>query len=51
MTVQELKEAIVDEVAAIDEDQQGHVYSNFQTRLKQCIDVNGGHLPDVIFSK
>ena len=51
MTVQELKEAIVDEVAAIDEDQRGHVYSNFQTRLQQCIDVNGGHLPDVIFSK
>ena len=51
MTIQELKESIVDEVAAIDEDLRGHVYGNFQTHLQQCIDVNGGHLPDVIFRK
>ena len=51
MTIQELKQAIVDEVAAIDEDLQRRVYGNFQTRLQQCIDVNGGHLPDVIFRK
>jgi len=31
-TVQELKQAIVDEVAAIDEDLRKRVYSNFQTR-------------------
>jgi len=48
-TIQELKEAIVDEVAAIDDDLRRCVYGNFQTRLQQCIDVNGGHLPDVIF--
>jgi len=47
MTIQELKQAIVDEVAAIDEDLRRSVYGNFQTRLQQCIDVNGGHLPDV----
>jgi len=47
MTIQELKQAIVDEVAAIDEDLWRRVYSNFQTRLQQCIDVNGGYLPDV----
>jgi len=47
MTIQELKQAIVDEVTAIDEDLQRRVYGNFQTRLQQCIDVNGGHLPDV----
>ena len=47
MTIQELKQAIVDEVAAIDEDLRWRVYGNFQTRLQQCIDVNGGHLPDV----
>ena len=47
MTVQELKQATVDEVAAIDEDLRRCVYGNFQTRLQQCIDVNGGHLPDV----
>ena len=50
MTIQELKQAIVDEVAAID-DLWRRVYGNFQTRLQQCIDVNGGHLPDVIFRK
>jgi len=51
MTIQELKQAIVDEVAAIDEDLRRCVYGNFQSRLQQCIDVNGGHLPDVIFRK
>jgi hypothetical protein len=49
-TVQELKQAIVEEVAAID-DLRRRVYGNFQTRLKQCTDVNGGHLPDVICRK
>ena len=43
MTIQELNQATVDEVAAIDEDLQRHVYSRFQTHLQQCIDVNGGH--------
>ena len=50
MTIQELKKAIVDEVAAID-GLRRRVYVNFQTRLQQCIDVNGGYLPDVIFRK
>jgi alpha-L-arabinofuranosidase len=50
MTIQELKQAIVDEVAAID-DVRRRVYGNFQTRLQQCIDENGGHPPDVIFRK
>ena len=50
VTIQELKQAIVDEVAAID-DVRRRVYGNFQTRLQQCIDVNGGHPPDVIFKK
>jgi len=47
VTIQELKQDIVDEVAAIDEDLQRRVYGNFQTHLQQCIDVNGDHLPDV----
>ena len=42
MTIQELKQ-----VATIDEDLRRRVYGNFQTRLQQCIDINGGHLPDV----
>jgi hypothetical protein len=36
MTIPELKPAIVDEVAAIDEDIRRRVYGNFQTRLQQC---------------
>jgi len=51
ITIQELKQTTVDEVAAIDVDLRKRVYDNFQTRLLQCIDVNGGHMPDVIFSK
>ena len=51
MTIQELKKATVDKVAAIDEDLRRRMYGNFQTRLQQCIDVNGGNLPDVIFRK
>jgi len=51
VTIQELNQAIVDEVAAIDEDLRRCVYGNFQTRLQQCVDVNRGHLPDVIFRK
>jgi len=47
MTIQELNQAIVDKVAAIDEDLWRRGYGIFQTWLQQCIDVNGGHLPDV----
>ena len=47
MTIQELKQATDDEVAAIVEDLRRCVYGNLQTRLQQCIDINGGHLPDV----
>jgi hypothetical protein len=36
MTIPKLKPAIVDEVAAIDEDLRRRVYSNFQTCLQQC---------------
>jgi len=47
MTIQELKQTVVDEAAAIDEDLRRRVYGNFQTRLQQCIALNGGHLPGV----
>jgi acyl-CoA reductase-like NAD-dependent aldehyde dehydrogenase len=36
MTIPELKPAIVDEVAAIDEDLRRCVYGIFQTHLQQC---------------
>ena len=51
MTIQELRQAIVDKVVTIDKDLRRRVYGNFQTRLQQCIDVNRGYLPDVIFRK
>jgi hypothetical protein len=51
ITIQELKQAIVDEVAAIDEDLRRRVYGNFRKRLQECIDLKGGHLSDVIFKK
>ena len=51
MTIQELKQAIVDEVAAIDEDLRRRVYGNFQIRLQQCIDVKRVYLTDVIVRK
>lgn len=51
VNIQELKQAIVEEVAAIDADLRRRVFGSFQKRLQQCIDVNGSHLPDVIFKK
>jgi hypothetical protein len=36
MTIPELKPAIVDEVAVIDEDLRRRVCGNFQSRLQQC---------------
>jgi len=47
MTIQELKQANVDEVAAIDEYLRRRVFGNFQTSLQQCIDTNEGHQPDI----
>lgn len=43
MTIQELKQVIVDEVAAI-----VRAYDNFQKHLQECIDVNRSHLPSVV---
>lgn len=45
MTIPELKQAIV---AAIDEGIWRRVYNNLQKRLQECINVNGGHLPDEV---
>ena len=37
MTIQEIKQAIVDEVAATDEDLRRRMYSNFQTCLQHAL--------------
>lgn len=47
MIIQELKQAIVDEVVAIAEGLRKRVYDNFQKRLQEYIDVNDGHMPDL----
>lgn len=47
--IQELKEAIFNEVAAIDEDLRRRVYDNIHRRLQECINVNESHLPNVVF--
>lgn len=51
MTVQELKQYIVDKVAAVDEGLRRRVYDNFENRLQECINVNRDHLPDVVLKK
>ena len=46
-TLQELKEAIIEEVATIDRDLLQKVFGSFRKRLQECVDCNGGHLEDV----
>ena len=48
-TLEELKEAICEEVAQIDKAMIEKVYANFQERLQKCITDNGHHMKDVIF--
>jgi hypothetical protein len=48
-TIEELKEAIRHEITVINRDLLERVFVNFRTRLQQCIDENGHHMPDVIF--
>ncbi|PSN53790.1 hypothetical protein C0J52_06219 [Blattella germanica] len=50
-TLQELKEAIIEEVATIDRDLLQKVFGSFRKRLQECMDCNGGHREDVIFKK
>ena len=47
VTIQELKQATFDEVAAIDEDLRRRGVRQLADTLATCIGVNGGQLPDV----
>lgn len=47
MTIQALKQAIINEVAAIDQDLWRRVNNYFQ-RLQECIDINRGHIPNIL---
>ena len=48
-TLEELKEAIREEVAQIDRAMIEKVCANFQERLQKCIADNGHHMTDVVF--
>ena len=48
-TIEQLKEAIRQEVAAIPPAMTRKAMDNFRERLQQCVINNGRHLSDVIF--
>jgi hypothetical protein len=48
-TLEGLKEAITQEVAAIPPEMTRRVMENYRKRLNQCIDNEGRHLIDVVF--
>ena len=48
-TIEQLKEAIRQEVAAIPPAMTLKAMDNFRERLQQCVINNGRHLSDVIF--
>ncbi|PSN43721.1 hypothetical protein C0J52_13997 [Blattella germanica] len=50
-TLQELKEAIIEEVANIDRDLLQKMFGSFRKRSQESVDCNGRHLEDVIFKK
>jgi hypothetical protein len=48
-TLQALKEAIIQAVAAIPPEMTRRTMDNFRERLRQCVNNGGRHLPDIIF--
>lgn len=48
-TLQALKEAITQEVAAIPREMTRKTMQNFRERLRQCVNNGGRHLTDIIF--
>jgi hypothetical protein len=48
-TLEDLKEAITQEVAAIPPEMTRMVMEKYQERLNQCSDNEGCHLSDVVF--
>ena len=48
-TLEALKEAIRQEVAAITPEMILKVMDNYRERLQQCINIQGRHLSDVLF--
>jgi hypothetical protein len=50
-TLDELKTAIREEIAAIPPDMTARVMNNFRKRLDACIRSQGRHMDDIIFHK
>lgn len=48
-SIEELKDAIRQEIAAIPHEMTRRVVDNFRERIRQCVDSNGTHLIDIIF--
>lgn len=48
-TLEELKEAMRQEIANLSPEMLGKVFDNFSARLEECIAQDGHHLKDVIF--
>ena len=48
-TLEALKEAIRQEVAAITPEMILKIMDNYRERLRQCINIQGRHLNDVLF--
>jgi hypothetical protein len=49
--MEDLKQNIREEVAAVPPTMLQRVMQNFQKRLRECVDNNGHHLTDTIFKK
>ena len=48
-SIEQLKDAIRQEITAIPHEMTRWVMDNFRERLWQCVDNNGSHLTDLIF--
>ena len=48
-SIEQLEDAIRQEITAIPHEMTRRVVDNFRERLRQCVDNNGSHLTDLIF--
>ena len=48
-SIEQLKDAIRQEITVIPHEMTRRVIDNFRGRLRQCVDNNGSHLADLIF--
>ena len=48
-SIEQLKDAIRQEITAISHEMARQVIDNFRERLRQCVNNNGSHLTDLIF--